>query len=343
MAKTPVNKVLTKKEKTRLEREQTQRKIILWGSIIVAALVIGIIVYGVLDQYVIKGLRTVAVVEGEKFTVKDFQDRMKYTRFQIVKRYLNAYQVYMMFAGDSTFASYFESDLQQYDAQLNESYKTVLGQSVIDQMIEDAIIAHEAERVGISVSEEEIDAELQNSFGYFPDGTPTPTVTPTGIIYPPMSLTQEALIMPTPTATVTMEPTATATLEVTPTLTSTPEATLEPTLTATPYTFEGYQANLEDFITELKEIQLNENILRLSIRSSLLREKLIAYMTADMVPESEQVWARHILAADEATALEAYERLTNGEDWNIVASEMSIDPGSQSKGGDLGWFQGVKW
>jgi peptidyl-prolyl cis-trans isomerase D len=209
-------------------------------------------------------------------------------------------------------------------------------------MIEDAIISHEAEKLGITVSDVDIDNELQSSFNFFPNGTPTPTLTPTGVSYPPMSLTQEALITPTSTATITLEPTVTATLEPTPTIAAPADATqtptLEPSLTPTPYTLEGYQTNLDNYVTKLEEDQLSGDILRQSIAATLLRQKMLDYLTADSKPEEDQVWARHILTSDEATAIQARDRLTAGEDWNIVAAELSIDPGSQSTGGDLGWF-----
>jgi peptidyl-prolyl cis-trans isomerase D len=64
----------------------------------------------------------------------------------------------------------------------------------------------------------------------------------------------------------------------------------------------------------------------------------------------EQVRARHVLvrveeaaepervADAEARARAARERLASGEDFSVVALEMSEDPGSNQNGGDLGWF-----
>lgn len=53
----------------------------------------------------------------------------------------------------------------------------------------------------------------------------------------------------------------------------------------------------------------------------------------------DEVRARHILLADKAAADAAAKRLAAGEDFAAVASDLSIDPGSQRDGGDLGYFQ----
>lgn len=50
------------------------------------------------------------------------------------------------------------------------------------------------------------------------------------------------------------------------------------------------------------------------------------------------VKARHVLVKDEAQAKDAKKRLDAGEDFAKVAEELSTDPGSKKRGGDLGWF-----
>ena len=55
-------------------------------------------------------------------------------------------------------------------------------------------------------------------------------------------------------------------------------------------------------------------------------------------PGAEEVRARHILVADEATAKKIIEELKKGGDFATLAKQHSSDPGAQ-QGGDLGFFK----
>ncbi len=83
---------------------------------------------------------------------------------------------------------------------------------------------------------------------------------------------------------------------------------------------------------------LTEAQIRQLYESNVLRQKLFDVITADVPHTQDQVWARHILVADEATANAVRQRLLNGEDFAKVAAEVSTDTGTKDKGGDLGWF-----
>jgi len=52
-----------------------------------------------------------------------------------------------------------------------------------------------------------------------------------------------------------------------------------------------------------------------------------------------QVEARHILVKEESLANELLEKINGGGDFAALANEHSTDPGSKTKGGDLGWFE----
>lgn len=65
--------------------------------------------------------------------------------------------------------------------------------------------------------------------------------------------------------------------------------------------------------------------------------KLYDETIKSLQPE-EEARARHILVADEDTAKKVVERLNKGEDFAVIAAELSKDPGSAKEGGDLGYF-----
>jgi len=62
-------------------------------------------------------------------------------------------------------------------------------------------------------------------------------------------------------------------------------------------------------------------------------EKLVAGLK-----DEKEVRARHILVEDEAKAKTLIEELNKGGDFAKLAAENSKDPGSKTKGGDLGFF-----
>jgi parvulin-like peptidyl-prolyl isomerase len=70
----------------------------------------------------------------------------------------------------------------------------------------------------------------------------------------------------------------------------------------------------------------------------ILQKKVLEAITADVTATETQVWARHILVSDEATAQLIVEKLNKGDDFAALAVEFSQDSGSAVNGGDLGWF-----
>ncbi len=351
----PRETVLTKKHVARLERERRQTNIIRWSAIGVVIAVIAIIGYGWLDIKYIQPAQPVVTLNGDTLSTRLFQAEVRLQRQQLINQYIQYAQFGQMFGMDVT------SQLQQIETQLSEDYAVFLGQSVLDGMIDELIIRQEAERRGITVSEEEVEEVIQSSYNFFPDGTPTPTVTPTDVVIPTgISPEQAAIVTITPTATefltetpsptptldpsTTPEPTSTPTATLTPTATVTPTATSTegptptPEPTSTPYTFEGFQSEYQAGLESYAALGITEADYRYLVENSIYRQKVFEAITADMKPVDEQVWARHILVADEETANSLYERLLNGEDFAVLAAEFSQDTSNSGQGGDLGWF-----
>lgn len=338
MAKQNTPKVITKKHIARLERERRQinliRGIALAGIIIVA----GLLAYGYLRLNVFALREPVGKVNGVTITTGEWQERVTFQRKQMINMY-NQYSVYQQFGMDVS------QQLQQIQGTL--ASPELLGQQVLDQMTDEIIIRQEAEKRGITVSDEEVDNYFKETFEFFPDGTPTPTVTPTEFVFPTLSSEQLTIYPSTPTlaeeSTSTVTPMGTPDRSVTPTATATtapPTPTFVPelpTATPTPYTLEGYQASYDEMVKSFAADNVSERTIREIYEADLLRKKLMDDITKDIPKTEEQVLARHILVETEEEANAVYERLQGGDDFATVAKEVSKDTGSGASGGDLGW------
>lgn len=332
-------KNLSKKHVARLERERRQVAIVRIVAIVMIALVVVLIGYGILDTTYLQLQKPVAEVNGEKITIKYFQERVQLQRVNLE----NTYQLYQLY--QNNFGLDYSQQIQQLDYYLQTP--EAVGQQVINQLIQEALIRQEAKKRGITVADADVEKAIQEAYRYYPNGTPTPTITPTALEYP--TLTSEQLTIYPNTATPTEAPTST------PEPTSTPDPTLptetpgsprptptfvpeDATATATPYTLEGFQTEFQATLDQFKTYGISEQTLRDVYRNGLLRDKLKEVITADQPTTEEQVWARHILVKTEPEAKAIIELLKNGSDFAKLAKEYSTDTGSGAKGGDLGWF-----
>ncbi|HEY3058331.1 MAG TPA: peptidylprolyl isomerase [Chloroflexota bacterium] len=211
---------------------------------------------------------------------------------------------------------------RRIDAQAKQSGRGSQITSVVDQqkrslpdqtlnnLIDRHLIQQEADRRGISVSASELDDKEHETVAQFNLAVnPAPTA--------------EA------TATAEGAPTTVPTPVPTPDLSITPTAI--PTLDAT-----GYAPALQQL---LDRNNLTEPELRDELRAEMLRDRVEKAIGEEQVPASqEQVHARHILVATEDAAKDVVMQLQAGADFAELAQNLSSDPGSKTKGGDLGWF-----
>ncbi len=349
MSKSTAPKIVNRKHEARAEIERKQRRLLLIGAIVTISISILVIVFGVLNVNVFEKMRPVARVGSTNLTVNQFVEEARFYRWQLIGQYQNTYQIYQMFGEDPNFAASFQQNLVQIQTQLDNT--SSVGTAVLQKMVEDQLVADKAKELGISVSADEVEAYLKNGFGFFPDGTPTPTVVPTTAptsTLSPLQLTLSAptaTAQPSPTATLdpaaAVEPTAEPTVEApTPTAdpnaTATPVPTAEPT--ATPYTFEGYQTEVANYTKTLAESNVSETFFREFIRKQILREKVMEAFTADQPASEEKVWAHHFLVQDETEAKLISERLKSGVEWNVIAAEIAQDTTGEKRMEDLGWF-----
>src|SRR5687767_2417946 len=175
-------RVVTKKHIARLERERRQVNLI--RTIAVAGIVIVVLLlgYGYLNLNVLQLRKPVAEVNGTAITAGQWQERVRFQRVNLLNLH-NTYTLYQQqFGMDTT------QQLQEIAFYLDTP--ETLGQQVLDQMIDEVLIRQEAEKRGITFTDAEVQKEIQDSYGFFPDGTPTPTATPTEFLTPTLSAQQ---------------------------------------------------------------------------------------------------------------------------------------------------------
>jgi parvulin-like peptidyl-prolyl isomerase len=277
----------------------------IWISVgVVAAIIVILLAVGAILQ----SQESIAVVNGERIRVTDYQDRLRF--------WVNYYNNHLM---PGSF-----DNLEQ--AQKDGFYR-----QIADQLIEDTLVRQEAEKSGLSVSDDEIEIEIEETWFQHFRTPPTPTPSPTPD--PEAKPTEPGTPLPTPT----------------------------------PDTEEAYQEQYQSFVDQvLKPARLSEADFRHIVEGILLQEKLqsawvpsapsqeeqvrFRYLNArDPVDAqskiadletglSEQARARHILVdtLEEAEAL--LKRAQAGEDFAALAAEHSKDESNKDEGGDLGWF-----
>ena len=307
MAKRAAPQRVTKKHLARAQREQRQRAVILSIAIGITIIVSGLLLFGVVGNFV----TPVAVVNGENISAGDFRGRVRLAQADIINQAI------------------FQDQTEGLQARLDDA--ETLGQSVLNQIIDEVLIRQEVERKGETVTEGEIESTIAEAFGYYPEGTSTPFPTFT----PNPTLTALAAI--TPTTTEGPTPTSSPTITPGPSPTITPTRT--PLPTATEYTEEAYLENYEFTLDGLDlRFNVSEKYFREQFRAQLYRKKLFDFFENEVPRIQEHVNARHILVEEEETALEVLAQLTEGESFEAMALEYSTDESNKERAGALGWF-----
>ncbi|MDD3948943.1 MAG: SurA N-terminal domain-containing protein, partial [Anaerolineaceae bacterium] len=194
----PSPQTVTKKHLARKQKEERQVKTALTITGIIIAIVLFLLAYVLIDNYIVKPNTVVARVGETEIKAKQFQSNTKYSRLNMINQ-ANQYVSY--------FGEYGIEAARNMVLQLSDP--TVVGETVLNQLIDEVIIREEAEKRGISVTDEEVEALMREQFNFYPDGTLTPTVTTTPVYTPTWSSAQIELIDPTATFTPSPEPTST--------------------------------------------------------------------------------------------------------------------------------------
>lgn len=342
------------KHRARAEREELLQRWVIISTVVVVVLVLGLLGWAWFDQTVMVPRHVVAKVGNTEITVGQFQKAVKYQRLQMINQLSQLSQYIQLLQAFGSDQSTIDQYTQQYTTVSNNlDQPDIVGQQAMDMLVNQELVRQEAAAKGITVSQEELDKEVQTAFNYYPNGTPTPlptgTTAPTSTIAP--TSTTDPKVTPTATGTATTAPTATMTATATLTATAgpSPTATLTstPEPTATPYTLEGFNQRRADYVTDLmKNTGMDENDFRQLVEYNILSRKLTdAY---DVPTTIKTAHVRHILiqiedatkpdsvTKAENTAKDIIAQLQKGGDFAALAKQWSSDTGTEDKGGDLG-------
>ena len=97
----------------------------------------------------------------------------------------------------------------------------------------------------------------------------------------------------------------------------------------------GFQ---EWYANRLKAAGLLDSEYREIVRTNLLAIRLLEYVAVDIPTTAEQIHLYTIVTATSDDAVNARSRIAAGENFATIASEISLDSQTKSKGGELGWI-----
>ncbi len=313
---------------SKAQRESNMQRAVLIITGIVTVIVVGLLIYALVNEFYIRPNQIVATVDGVEIKGTDFQER-------------------------AAFDYYGQTGWQSLDVvsmQWGMPADPVFWANLTMQgMTESVILKAKAEEMGITVSEEEIESRSRRYISQIqgfslPEGEAEEEAAPTA--------TQVTTPTATPTLVHTYTPRPTQALEegLTPTLTptTTPAGALTPTPTFTPsptspsMTDEDYDAGFDEYLTV---ISTATGIPKDHVRDTwhevmymaVLREKMVEALDFEVDEITTRVHAAQIQVESEEDIFIALERITAGESFEVVAAEMSLDATAPA-GGDLGWL-----
>jgi parvulin-like peptidyl-prolyl isomerase len=220
--------------RSRAEREAEIQRYVLIGTVVAVAAVVVLVGLALIVDGLINPRRTVATAYGENISVTEFQERVRLERFLGNQQLVNIANQYVTFgiASDINDAlnQMFDPQSQFYNEQVVGLYQELttpdlIGIRVLNEVLDEKIIRRQAEQLGVTVTEEDIQAEIDQFFGFdreaieaLEEATPEATAEATGDA---TAEATDALTEATEQAEVTEQPAAAA--EATETVESRPD------------------------------------------------------------------------------------------------------------------------
>jgi len=303
-------KELTRKQRSRLERERRMERFLVWGVVAVGVVVVGVLAYGFVVEGIVKAREPVAIVGGTSITTEDFQARVRFMRMQMNGELQYLFQ--QQEALDPTdpdaqfYLQYIQESIRDLQSQLSPASAQGIGEQALEQLIQEEFVRQETERRGITVAPEELQQAVERFFGYDRNpATPTPSSAVTS------SVTPTSVLSPTPTST--------------------------PPPTPTPVTEEVFRQRYSTFLESLKSLKISERQYRSWVTASLLIEKLREQMLVQVPHTADQIKLYYLTVDDQGQADEIAARLDAGEDFQTLVDELEEDEEGAGYGAELDW------
>lgn len=319
--------------KSRAEREEELQKWVIRGVVAVVGVLILLVAIAFAFEQLIIPNQVVATVDDTGITVREFRQEYLLERNRLLLQ-LNQIQ-------DSGIDLQQLAQQEPYSTWINEvNVPDQLGLRVLNDMIDDRLLALEASSRNVSVDDDAVRQAVEDYFGFDPTAValigveptamPDPTITPTPFVSPTPTATPEPTVTPDPDATAELE----SAVEVDEPAVTPQPTVVEPTLSA-----DEVRQNFVDAERDYRAYFDRVGVADETLNALFQRNALETQLADALIPDDAGLLyadVRHILLDDEATALAAVEALKEGESFAALARALSTDPGSGARGGELG-------
>ncbi len=285
------------------------------GLIVIAALVV---------EFLIVPRQAVAEVGSTTITLREWQEMVKYQRAQLIYAIERQFEDFVGEEPENREQA--EGDalrlIQQFSGQqigLLANGAEQLGEFVLDQMVDDALIRLGATERGITVSEADVERIIGERYNYYDGGLPTPV--PSATPSP----------QPTPSLTPVGFEAAAAVEGVEPTATVVPGPTNTPFPTATPVSRESFESDLNTDLEGIRAAGGNADLFRQIAANAVYRERLAEALFVEQerptrVPHTSAFILTYDSQEAADRALADVEGLSYLEVWNRVRSLPAPTP-----------------
>ncbi|MDQ3247914.1 MAG: SurA N-terminal domain-containing protein, partial [Chloroflexota bacterium] len=148
-------KELTRKEVRLRARDRDRNRRLYLGTGVAIGLALLLVIVGLVSEFVLKPNSTLAKVGDDAIITQDFWKRTKLEQGQAQNQLIRMQQMEEQFGNQG----FFTQQINQLQSTLSSPF--ALGMQVLNQMIDEKVIAQQAAALGITVSEEEVDEALR--------------------------------------------------------------------------------------------------------------------------------------------------------------------------------------